>query len=52
MMSCDFEEKLEEAYWLFDAMHKGYAEHAGQPKTERDAFKVAVRALLSNLNKE
>ena len=41
------EEKLEEAYWLFDGMHHGYGKHKEAPKSERGAFKDVVRELLA-----
>lgn len=37
---------LEELYWRFDAMHKGYGEWAGTPMSERDAFKRTVQHAL------
>ena len=41
----DFEDKLEHAFWDFDAMHKGYGEWRNHPQSERDAFKQVIREL-------
>jgi len=45
------DDQLEAAYWHFDALHKGYEVTRRSvglgPMSERDAFKAAVRILLS-----
>lgn len=41
------DEAIEAAYWQFDARQKGMGQWAGRPQSERDAFKMAVRALLA-----
>lgn len=41
------EDRIEQAYWEFDAAHKGLGEHKEMPMSERDAFKRVVRNLLS-----
>ena len=39
-------EVIEQAYWQFDAMRKGYAAWTGMPKSERDAFKQTLRGVV------
>lgn len=39
-------EDLEQAYWDFDAAHKGYGKHKNMPLSDRDAFKSIVAALI------
>jgi hypothetical protein len=39
-------DKLEQAYWEFDARHKGYGQWRNAPQSERDAFKAVVRTLV------
>lgn len=41
----DFEDRLEDAYWDFDARLKGYSDYKNCAYGERDAFKAAVRAM-------
>lgn len=41
------DERIEAAYWEFDARHKGYPPFKGLPETERDAFKHTIRRLLA-----
>lgn len=36
------DDPLEQAYWEFDARHKGYGRWREMPQSERDAFKAAV----------
>ena len=43
----DTSDPAEVAYWNFDARRKGYAEWAGAPMSERDAFKAEYRAALA-----
>ena len=43
---------LEELYWRFDAMHKGYGEWAGTPMSERDAFKRTVQHALAEKDRQ
>lgn len=47
----EFEKLLEEAFWNYDAMHRGYNEHRLAPKSERDAFKYAVRSLVREITR-
>lgn len=41
------EDRLEAAYWRFDARHKGYGKWKQAPMSERDAFKAEMRNALS-----
>lgn len=41
------EERIEAAYWRFDARHKGYGEWRRAPMSERDAFKAEMRNALA-----
>lgn len=38
-------DSVEAAFWEFDARRKGYAEWAGAPQSERDAFKATIATL-------
>lgn len=40
------EDRLEAAYWRFDARHKGYGQWKQAPMSERDAFKAEMRNAL------
>ncbi len=42
-----WEHLIETAFWEADARRKGYGHHAGQRASERDAFKWAVRSMLT-----
>ena len=46
-----FNNLLEQAYWEFDARHKGYSDWRLMPQSERDAFKAAVRAFVAKLER-
>lgn len=41
------EERIEAAYWRFDARHKGYGQWKKAPMSERDAFKAEMRNALA-----
>jgi len=41
------EERIEAAYWRYDARHKGYNEWKLAPMSERDAFKAEMRSALA-----
>ncbi len=41
------EERIEAAYWRFDARHKGYGKWKAAPMSERDAFKAEMRNALA-----
>ena len=41
------EERLEAAYWRFDARHKGYWKWKEAPMSERDAFKAEMRNAMA-----
>ncbi len=43
------EDRIEAAYWSFDATHNGLGKHKGHPQSERDAFKMAVREMLNRV---
>lgn len=43
------DEAIESAYWQFDAMRKGLNEWAGNPKSERDAFKLVCWGLAKGV---
>lgn len=45
-MTLKLQEEIEDLYWRFDAMRKGYGEFASMPKSERDAFKAVCRELI------
>lgn len=40
------EDRIEAAFWRFDARHKGYGEWRQAPMSERDAFKAEMRNAL------
>jgi len=40
------EDRIEAAYWRFDARHKGYSQWKTAPMSERDAFKAEMRNAL------
>lgn len=40
------EDRIEAAYWRFDARHKGYGQWKPAPMSERDAFKAEMRNAL------
>jgi hypothetical protein len=40
------EERIELAYWRFDARRKGYGKWKSAPMSERDAFKAEMRNAL------
>ena len=40
------EDRIEAAYWRFDARHKGYGQWKQAPRSERDAFKSEMRNAL------
>ena len=40
------EDRIEAAYWRFDARHKGYGQWKQAPMSERDAFKAEMRNAL------
>lgn len=40
------EDRIEAAYWRFDARHKGYGPWKQAPMSERDAFKAEMRNAL------
>lgn len=42
----DVEDRIEAAYWNFDARRKGYGQWASSPMSERDAFKAELRNAL------
>ena len=44
-------EELEDLYFRFDAMHKGYGDWNGTPMSERDAFKRTVKQALAEKDK-
>ena len=41
------EERIEVAYWRFDAKRKGHGAWKSAPMIERDAFKTEMRAMLA-----
>lgn len=41
------EDRIEAAYWRFDARHKGYGKWKASPMSERDAFKAEMRNALA-----
>lgn len=41
------EDRIEAAYWRFDARHQGYGEWKQAPMSERDAFKAEMRNALA-----
>lgn len=41
------EERIEAAYWRFDARHKGHGQWKTAPMSERDAFKAELRNALA-----
>jgi hypothetical protein len=41
------EERIEAAYWRYDAKHKGYNEWKLAPMSEREAFKTEMRSALA-----
>ncbi len=41
------EDRIEAAYWLFDARHKGYGQWSAAPMSERYAFKAEMRNALA-----
>lgn len=41
------EDRIEAAYWRFDARHKGYGQWKQAPMSERDAFKAEMRNALA-----
>lgn len=41
------EDRIEAAYWRFDARHKGYGPWLLAPMSERDAFKAEMRNTLA-----
>lgn len=41
------EDRIEAAYWRFDARHKGYGQWKTAPMSERDAFKAEMRNALA-----
>lgn len=43
----DVEDRIEAAYWNFDARRKGYGQWASAPMSERDAFKAELRNALA-----
>lgn len=43
MVESELEERIEAAYWFFDARRSGYGEFKGAPQSERDAYKQTVR---------
>jgi hypothetical protein len=46
------EDAIEAAYWEFDARHRGTGKRAGMSMSERDAFKTAVRALVTQAQRD
>ena len=40
------EDRIEAAYWRFDARHKGYGQWKQAPMSERDSFKAEMRNAL------
>jgi len=42
------EDRIEAAYWRFDARHKGYSQWKTAPMSERDAFKAEMRNALES----
>ncbi len=40
------EDRIEAAYWRFDARRNGYGRWKNAPMSERDAFKVELRSAL------
>lgn len=40
------DDRIEAAYWRFDARHKGYSQWKTAPMSERDAFKAEMRNAL------
>lgn len=42
------EDRIEAAYWRFDARHKGYGQWKQAPMSERDAFKAEMRNALES----
>lgn len=47
VISNKIEDKIETAYWKFDSLNKGYG--GNPPMSERDAFKWAVRSIISSI---
>lgn len=47
----ELEEFYEHEYWKYDARVKGYNEYKGRPLSERDSFKMSLRATTSQLKK-
>lgn len=41
------EDRIEAAYWRFDARHKGYGQWKQAPMSERDAFRAEMRNALA-----
>jgi hypothetical protein len=41
------EDRIEAAYWRFDARHKGHGKWKAAPMSERDAFKAEMRNALA-----
>ena len=41
------EDRIEAAYWRFDARHKGYGKWKTAPMSEREAFKAEMRNALA-----
>lgn len=41
------EDRIEDAFWRFDARHKGYNQWKAAPMSERDAFKAEMRNALA-----
>lgn len=48
VITTDIEEKIEQAYWEWDAIKKGYSQR-GTLMTERDAFKMLIRKIISEI---
>lgn len=46
------EDRLEQAYFEFDASRKGTGLYKGRPQAERDAFKGECRMLIAEANVE
>ncbi len=43
------EDRIEYAYWMFDARRKGYSRWRGRPMSERDAFKAELRSFYAEM---
>lgn len=52
MLSNDFEDLIEQAYWEFDARRNGYSPYIKGEYSERANFKMALRKVFNEIKEE